>query len=50
MSFLKFLGIGAMLEVLLKGVLAHMTSWADGRDRSLVDDGLAGFFFGHDCT
>jgi hypothetical protein len=41
MSLFEFLWIRTVLEVFLEGVLAHMAGWADGRDGSLVDYGLA---------
>lgn len=41
MPVLELLGVGAVLEVLLEGVLADMGSWSDGRDGSLVDDCVA---------
>jgi hypothetical protein len=41
MAFFKFLRIRAMLEVLLKGILAYMAGWSDGGDGRLVDYGLA---------
>jgi hypothetical protein len=49
MSLFELLRIGAVLEVLLKGVLSDMVGGTDGRDGSLVDYGLAGFMFGHGC-
>jgi hypothetical protein len=46
MTVFEFLGIRTMLQVFLKGVLAHMT-WSDGGDGSLINNRLAGFLFCH---
>ena len=46
MAVFEFLGIRAVLEVFLEGVLAHM-AWSDGRDGGLVNNGLAWFLLCH---
>jgi hypothetical protein len=44
----QFLGVGAVLEVFLEGVLADVGCGADGGDGRFVDD-LGAVFGGHVC-